>query len=103
MSGPKKHYVPIFIILLAVGLTFGSLFFVYTQNGLLSAGFPVPVIRDHMGSSPISGWGRLGPEDIALLPWLPCLAIPLNVMFYSALLWFVQKMIFRGRRGESKH
>jgi hypothetical protein len=99
MSVHKNHSIPIFIILLAIGLTFVSLFFVYTQNGLQSAGFPVPVIRDHIGSSPISGWGRLGPEDISLLP---CFSIPLNVMFYSAILWPLQKVISRRRLANSQ-
>jgi hypothetical protein len=77
-----------------------SLLFVYSQNGLQSAGFPVPMVREMGGGSPLSGWGVLGPEDIPIFPWL---SIPLNVMLYSALLWPIQKVIFRERRAESKN
>jgi hypothetical protein len=99
VSFNKNLHIPIFIILLATGFTLMSLFFVYSQNGHQSAGFPVPVVRDMGGGSPLSGSGVLGPEDFS---FLPCLSIPLNVMLYSALLWPMQKVIFRGRWAESE-
>lgn len=96
------------IILLAIGLTVTSLRYVRPLNcqrfcdlpeqmpcpsgscraGEQRAGFPLPLIIDSgAGSSPTSGWGKLGPED------LPNPVTPvLDVVFYSVLLWILWKI-----------
>ncbi|MEH1894227.1 MAG: hypothetical protein V7K94_02720 [Nostoc sp.] len=33
----------------------------------LTAGFPFPILHDEVGSSPTSGWGRIGIEDFFTL------------------------------------
>jgi hypothetical protein len=97
------------ILLLAIGLTIASLRYVRPKNcqqfcdlpeqltcpsgscrsGEQRAGFPFPIIIDNgAGSSPTSGWGKLGPED------LPNPVTPvLDVLFYSVLLWLLWKII----------
>jgi hypothetical protein len=97
------------IILLAIGLTISSLRYVRPKNcqqfcdlpehltcpsgfcrsGEQRAGFPLPIIIDNgAGSSPTSGWGKLGPEDLPN-PVTPAL----DVIFYSVLLWLPWKII----------
>lgn len=97
------------IILLAIGLTVASLRYVRPadcqrfcdkpeptpcpsgscRSGEQRAGFPLPVVIDSgAGSSPTSGWGKLGPED------LPNPVTPvLDVLFYSVLLWLLWKVL----------
>jgi hypothetical protein len=97
------------IILLAIGLTLASLRYVRPLDcqrfcdlpeqvpcpsgscraGEQRAGFPLPLVIDSgAGSSPTSGWGKLGPED------LPNPVTPvLDVLFYSVLLWLLWKII----------
>ena len=91
----RKHHLPIFILFLATCLTLFSLLFVYTINDVPRAGFPVPMIRDQVVSSPIVGQGTLGPEDTPTY-----YTILLNVLFYSIFLWLLQKVILRMRRTE---
>lgn len=91
----SRYGITVFIIFLAIGLTFASLLFVYSLNGFQTAGFPMPMVRDQTGGSPISSWGVLGVEDVT---WLLYVSIPLNVIIYSAFLWSLRKVIFR-RRG----
>ncbi len=103
------------IIVLAIGLTLVSLGFVWPVDcqrfcdapdqaacpsgscrpGDQRAGLPLPVVVDNPGgSSPTSGWGILGPED------LPNPAtFGFDVIFYSALLWVIwyAAQIIRGR------
>ena len=93
------------ILVLAVGLTFASVRYVRptpcldfcTQSDGLScpcgfcheaqrAGFPFSFLHDQASSSPISGWGRAGYEDL-----IPTIFV-LDVAFYSvllALVWLV--------------
>jgi hypothetical protein len=53
------------------------------QVGEQKAGWPLPVFVDMPGGgSPVSGWGKLGPEDMPN----PVTFI-LDVLFYSVLLW----------------
>lgn len=49
--------------------------------GDLKAGFPLPVIHDDIGSSPIDGWGKIGVEDNFDF-W----AFFLNSFFYGVIL-----------------
>jgi hypothetical protein len=67
------------------------------RPGEQRAGFPLPIILDSgTGSSPTSGWGKLGPED------LPNPVTPiLDVIFYGVLLWIIWK-IFRALLGREK-
>jgi hypothetical protein len=113
-----KTYLPFGLILfLSIGLTLASLKYVQPASclqlcdlpkqaacpvgscrlGEQRAGFPLPMIIDSgAGSSPTSGWGKLGPEDLPN-PFTPLL----NVLFYGILLWLVWKLIrwlFRGER-----
>lgn len=88
--------------LLATGLTFASLGFVRPvncqhfcdmprgkpcapgtcRNGEQRAGLPLPVLVDSSGGeSPLSGWGKLSPEDVSN----PVTFI-LDVFFYGVLL-----------------
>jgi hypothetical protein len=104
-----KPYLPYIIILLAIGLTIASLQYVQPSSclqlcvlptqvdcpsgscrlGEQRAGFPLPMIIDSgAGSSPTTGWGKLGPEDHPN-PFTPLL----NVLFYGILLWLVWKFI----------
>jgi hypothetical protein len=107
---PLKTSLPyILITLLAIGLTIASLKYVQPANclqlcdlpaqadcpvgscrlGEQTAGFPLPMIIDSgAGSSPTSGWGKLGPEDLPN-PLTPLL----NVLFYGILLWLIWKLI----------
>ena len=56
-------------------------------SGEQRAGFPFAVFQDNnAGSSPISGWGVLGPEDIP-----NPLAFVLDVLVYSVSLWLAWK------------
>jgi hypothetical protein len=55
------------------------------RGGEQKAGFPLPVIYDSgAGGSPISGWGKVGPEDLPNL-----LTFLINVAVYGALLGFI--------------
>ncbi|MEJ2303269.1 MAG: hypothetical protein P8Y14_17210 [Anaerolineales bacterium] len=105
-----NSYLPYALIfLLAIGLTILSLRYVRPvdcqgfcdlprgvpcpsgscRSGEQRAGFPIPVVIDSgAGSSPIDGWGKLGPED-GLNP----LTTVLDVLFYGTLLWLVWKMV----------
>jgi hypothetical protein len=47
-------------------------------------GFPLPVLRDNVGSSPPDSWGKIDSGDIASAN-LP--AFSLNLLFYSGLFW----------------
>lgn len=103
------------ILLLATGLTVLSLRFVRPADcqqlcdapeqspcprgacrfGEQRAGLPLPVLIDDMGgSSPTSGWGILGPEDLP-----NPLTFVLDVLFYSVLLGLFRYIIqvLRGR------
>jgi hypothetical protein len=119
-----KTYLPFaVIILLAIGLTIASLQYVQPSNclqlcdlpaqadcpsgscrlGEQRAGFPLPMLIDSSaGSSPTTGWGKLGPEDLPN-PFTPLL----NVLFYAILLWLIWKLIRwlfgRERLGHPRH
>lgn len=68
------------------------------RNGEQRAGLPLPVFIDNSGgSSPISGWGILGPEDLPN----PVTFI-LDVFFYAVLLTFVGYIITIVHRKESQ-
>lgn len=107
---PSNPYILFGVItLLAIGLTVASLRYVRPLNcqrfcdlpeqmpcpsgscraGEQRAGFPLPLIIDSgAGSSPTSGWGKLGPED------LPNPVTPvLDVAFYSVLLLILWKIV----------
>lgn len=85
------------IVLLATCITILSFAFVQPRDcrppgtcliGEQRAGFPIPVLQDNnAGSSPTSGWGVLGPED---MPYPG--AFVLDVIFWSAVLWFLWKV-----------
>jgi hypothetical protein len=105
-----KTYLPLgLILLLSIGLTIASIKYIQPANclglcdlptqvdcpsgscrlGEQRAGFPLPMIIDSgAGSSPTTGWGRLGPEDLPN-PFTPLL----NVLFYGILLWLIWKLI----------
>jgi hypothetical protein len=105
-----KTYLPLgLILLLSIGLTIASIKYIQPANclglcdlptqvdcpsgscrlGEQRAGFPLPMIIDSgAGSSPTTGWGRLGPEDLPN-PFTPLL----NVLFYGILLWLIRKLI----------
>lgn len=107
---PSNSYILLgVIILLAISLTIASTRYVRPSDcqqfcdlpesltcpnascrpGEQRAGLPIPVVIDNgAGSSPTSGWGKLGPEDLPN-PLTPVL----DVMFYSALLWIFWKTI----------
>ncbi len=109
MKSSRSYVFFSVIILLATGLTIGSLRYVRPSNclqfcdlpkqltcpigscrsGEQRAGFPLPIIIDSgAGSSPTGGWGKLGPEDVPN-PVTPVL----DVVFYGVLLWSVWKII----------
>ncbi len=107
---PSNNYIIFGVItLLAIGLTIASLRYVRPLNcqrlcdlpeqlpcpsgacrlGEQRAGFPLPIVIDNgAGSSPTSGWGKLGPEDLPN-PLTPVL----DVVFYGVLLWFIWKIL----------
>lgn len=103
-------------LVLAVGLTLGSLLYVRPPNcqspcmepehapcpdGTCRlteqrAGFPLPVLQDNPGGgSPTGGWGKLGPEDLP-----NPLTFALDVLFYSALLWLIWQFVRIATRKE---
>jgi hypothetical protein len=109
------------IIVLAVGCTVASFGFVRPvdchsycnasdqtpcppgacRDGEQRAGLPFPVLVDNAGgSSPTSGWGILGPEDLP-----NPITFVLDVFFYSVLLRFVVYLIsiVRGKEPEVEH
>jgi hypothetical protein len=61
--------------------------------GEQKAGWPFPVFVDAGGSSPVGGWGMLGPEDLPLPG-----ALILDVLFYSLLLWLALYILHLIRR-----
>jgi hypothetical protein len=100
--------------LLAIGLTLISLTYIRPRDcsrlceppapllcgtceiGEQKAGWPLPFFVDMMGGgSPVSGWGRLGPEDLPN----PVIFI-LDALFYSVLLWPILYIIqvVRGKK-----
>jgi hypothetical protein len=104
------------ILILAVALTLASLRFVWPadcskfcrepeqapcpsgscRSGEQRAGLPFPVLIDSgAGSSPTSGWGKLGPEDLPN-PF----TFALDVLFYSLLLWLAGQAVRILRGGE---
>ena len=118
MKLSKSYIVLGIILLLAIGLTLASLEYVRPavcnsfcdlpkgalcprgscRAGEQSAGFPVPIIIDSgAGSSPTSGWGKLGPED----PPNPVGPV-LDVLFYSVILWFLWRIIRAVWKNRSK-
>ncbi len=107
-----KAGTALLIFLLGVALTFASLCYVKPDNcyqlcinepcalgscktGEQKAGFPFPFVSDqkrNLGSSPTTGWGRVGAEDY-IYPNL--LAFLFNILFYSAVVW---SLITLGKR-----
>ena len=107
-----KSGTALVIFLLGVCLTFASLRYVKPENceqlcikepcalgscktGEQKAGFPFPFVSDqkrNLGSSPTTGWGRVGAEDY-IYPNL--LALLFNILFYSAIVW---SLITLGKR-----
>jgi hypothetical protein len=100
----------IVIIALAIGLTLVSLRYVhpafcqylcttescppgYCRFGEQGAGFPFPVIIDNEAGSPLSGLGKVGPEDIP-----NPLTFVLDVLFYSGILWLLWQALLWMRR-----
>ncbi len=70
------------------------------RNGEQRAGLPFPVLIDNAGgSSPTSGWGILGPEDLPN-PF----TFVLDVFFYGVLLRFLVSLIpiVRGGKPEAE-
>lgn len=66
------------------------------EIGEQKAGWPLPFFVDMPGGgSPVSGWGRLGPEDLPN----PVTFI-LDVLFYSILLWPISYIlqVVRGKK-----
>ena len=58
------------------------------QVGVQQGGFPLAVVKDKPGSSPISGWGRISLEDFfAANP----LAFVVNSLCYTTLFWVMWK------------
>lgn len=105
-------------LVLATGLTIGSLGFVRPvncqrfcdapqqipclpgacRNGEQRAGLPMPVLVDDSGgSSPTGGWGKLGPEDLPNL-----VTFIFDVLFYGVLLASVGYLITLIRRKEQE-
>ena len=118
MNFSKSYIGAGIILILAIGLTLASLEYVRPvdcqsfcdlpkgatcprgscRSGEQSAGFPVPIrIDSGAGSSPTSGWGKLGPED----PPNPVGPV-LDVMFYSALIWLIWKIVQAAWKKASK-
>ena len=88
-----KARTALLIFLIGVGLTFASLRYVepeyynYTCEGKQTAGFPFPFVSDYesnIGSSPTSGWCKIGLEDYTSLEIKP---FSFNILFYSAIVW----------------
>jgi hypothetical protein len=114
----SQSYISFGIIsLLAIGFTIASLKYIQPSNclqlcdlpeqmtcpsgscrpGEQRAGFPLPIVIDSgIGSSPTSGWGKLGPEDFPN-PVTPVL----DAVFYGVLLWVMWKFI-RALLGKEK-
>ncbi len=68
-------------------------------GGKQTAGFPLPILRDWAGSSPISGWGKIGLEDY----FYPNVRVFLfNILFYSALLATLWIGLVLGKRLRSR-
>jgi len=102
-------------LVLGVGLTVASLWYVRPSTcervcdepeqvpcpsgacriGEQSTGFPLPVIVDGGGSSPTSGWGKIGPED-----WPNPFTFLVDVVVYGCLLWFLWHVLLVVRRKE---
>ncbi|HEX6288714.1 MAG TPA: hypothetical protein VFZ66_05960 [Herpetosiphonaceae bacterium] len=69
----SPRLAPFAILILALSLTVLSLWHIEPaacavrrcSDGRLQAGFPLIMVRDDVGGSPISGWGNLGTEDLA--------------------------------------
>ncbi len=100
------------ILALAIGLTLTSAqlyrrpavcqTFCWTEScpprscscGEQGSGFPFFVLRDgNCGGSPISGWGRVGSEDLWGAGIRP--GFFLNILFYFGVLWLVWKALLR--------
>jgi hypothetical protein len=116
-SFDRRGYIIVVLnALLAIGLTVASLGFVRPvncqrfcdaprgipcapgacRNGEQRAGLPLPVLVDSSGGeSPLSGWGKLGPEDVPN----PVTFI-FDVFFYGVLLTFAGYLITITRRRE---
>jgi hypothetical protein len=105
--GSESYRFALIYALMAIGLTLISLAYIRPRNctrlcepsspllcgsceiGQQKAGWPLPVFVDMPGGgSPVSGWGRLGWEDLPN----PVTFI-LNVLFYSVLLWPIVSII----------
>ncbi len=62
----------------------------------LSAGFPLPMIHDNLGSSPTDGWGRVGFEDTVVPIFLILFLV--NASLYSLILWLIWCLVDYHRR-----
>lgn len=58
------------------------------QVGVQRGGFPLAVVKDKPGSSPISGWGRISLEDFYSANPLTFLV---NSLCYTTLFWVMWK------------
>jgi hypothetical protein len=100
------------IFLMAICLALASLRYVQPANceqlcdkepcevgackfGEQTAGFPLPVVRDHEIGSPPNGWGKVGVEDY----FSPDIrAFSFNILFYSVLLLLARSIFVLGKR-----
>ncbi len=82
--------------LIAIGLTVLSIAYQRPSDpvcrGLLSAGFPVAVICDASGESPLSSVGKIDWADLDSINYLGSF---IDLLFYTSLLWVGWLVVFR--------
>ena len=85
---PRGCLVGIVSVLLAIGVTVQSVNYQRPAdpvcNGSLGAGFPVSILCDDVGGSPIANYGKIDAGD-----WfnLNPLGFLIDVLFYTVLFW----------------
>ncbi len=87
---------PLLIMFIAVGLTIASISYQRAADpfcrGLLSAGFPLAVVCDASGESPLSSVGVIDWADSDSISYLGTLV---DIVLYAAPLWLVWRLAFR--------
>jgi hypothetical protein len=99
LSGAVALMLAAILTLATAGIQQPSLLFC---QGLLSAGFPAPIVCDASGESPLSGVGHIGWEDMDSIS-IP--GILVDLLCYSIPLWGiglgVMWVVRRQRNGET--
>ncbi len=89
--------------LIAIGLTIGSIVYQRPSDpicrGLLSAGFPVAVVCDASGESPLSSVGKIDWADLDSINYLGSFV---DLLSYTSLLWVAWLIVFRALPGRPR-